>query len=58
MEDTRLSLEKELENYRLDILRAEKAYDEFNNQINQVMAQVMDLEQRQISFTKSTMQFQ
>ena len=49
-----LSLSKEIENYRLDILRTEKAYNQFNNQIVQVTSQIIDLEHRFVSLQKNT----
>lgn len=54
LEDMNLSLSKEIENYRLDILRTEKAYNQFNNQIVQVTSQMIDLEHRFVSLQKNS----
>lgn len=54
LEESHLELKTELEGYRLDILRAERAYDSFNGQIGQVYDQMMDIEQRLIQHAKGT----
>jgi len=53
IEDNHLALQKELETYRLNILRADKSYDTCTESISHVFEQIMDIEQRLIqSFKK------